>query len=292
MQQNTYNAEVGAPVNLYFRDVDVSDPAIQYKMLRAWDLALQDDFVNASTSAFLGNWLVDFTHWAQQRNATVALPTNNCYNPLVGKIQGELAQVITPVVLTGCVPKASFYTLLDLWLAGGTNNNLLRRSDGTIRGSRMAVMLTAAADNDKYNSEMIASIRDLEDQLTSELFAAEEDRAGDYVVFVYQGERRGDGARAGCGAVLCARSARPTAPLLPASLLSLFAHAGNFVFAEGDAILPRSFYLFCILALIGVGVVCLFMLVNPLAALLMMVAVGTVILLLFSTLWALDIRFS
>lgn len=65
-------------VGLYFRDIDISDPRTQYKMLKAWDLALQNEFVNATTTAFLGNWLISFINYAQKQNATVAYPVSEC----------------------------------------------------------------------------------------------------------------------------------------------------------------------------------------------------------------------
>ncbi len=44
------------------------------------------------------------------------------------------------------------------------------------------------------------------------------------------------------------------------------------MFAEGDAILGEQALIYFILALVGVGLVTLFMLVNPLASLFMMVS--------------------
>jgi hypothetical protein len=66
---------------------------------------------------------------------------NNCYNPLVGKVTGNLAGVIRPVNITGCIPQAAFYPLFRQWVAtsGGNRNNILRRGDGTIVGSVMSV---------------------------------------------------------------------------------------------------------------------------------------------------------
>ncbi len=56
--------------------------------------------------------MVDFLNWAQKRNAT-AVFSPNCYNPLVGKVTGNLQGVITPVTINGCVPQAQFYSLLN-----------------------------------------------------------------------------------------------------------------------------------------------------------------------------------
>ncbi len=64
-------------------------------------MALQNEFVNATTTAFLSNWLVDFLHWAQQRNQTVPQAASNCYNPMIGKPQGNLGQVPTIKTITG-----------------------------------------------------------------------------------------------------------------------------------------------------------------------------------------------
>jgi hypothetical protein len=78
VQQATYRQQVGEPVGLYFKagpgQLDVSEPATQARMLAAWDIALQSSYVNASTTAFLGNWLVSFLKWAQDRNQTVPVP--------------------------------------------------------------------------------------------------------------------------------------------------------------------------------------------------------------------------
>ncbi len=68
--------------------------------------------------------------------------------------------------------------------------------------------------------------------------------------------------------------------------------AANYIYAYGDSILPHESMLYFILALVGIGVVCTLMLVNPGASLLMVVSVGLVIVFLFGELWALGIRFN
>lgn len=252
-QQRTYAQQVGEPVGLYFRNIDVSNPTEQWKMLMAWDMALNNEFVNSSTTAFLGAWLINFLSYAQDRGLTVVQPINNCYNPLVGKVTGNLAGVITPVVINGCIPQAQFYPLLKQWLGGKINNNIIRRADGTIYSSKLPLMQTPSAGDDKYNQQMIKHIREEEVHINELLFQAENDQYGEDSAFIY---------------------------------------GSSYVFAEGDAILNNQALLFFILALVGVGVVCTFMLVNPGASLLMMIAVGLVILFLFGELWALHIKFN
>lgn len=51
---------------------------------------------------------------------------------------------------------------------------------------------------------------------------------------------------------------------------------GDYVYNEGDAILSQMTMEYAILALVGVGVVMLLMMVHPLTAVLMMIAVGMV----------------
>jgi hypothetical protein len=137
----------------------------------------------------------------------------------VGKVTGNLASVITPTLLSGgCVPAASFYPLLSQWLEeNGPDNDIVRdAASGRIVTARFYVMLTPYAADDKFNMNMIRSIRDAEEQMSGQVFSAQDDSAGSYVSFVY---------------------------------------GGSFVFAEGDALLPQAFVLYIVLALVGIGVV-------------------------------------
>ncbi|KAJ9525687.1 hypothetical protein QJQ45_003506 [Haematococcus lacustris] len=222
----TYAQQVGEPVGLYFRGIDPSDPAIQYKMLKAYDMALSCPMINASTTAFTSPWLIRFLKFAQDANATIALPNNNCYNPLVGKITGNLVDVITPVVITGCVPQASFYTLFRQ---------------------------VASMGDDRFFTHLLNAVRPLEKDINKAVFQQENDAAGTYSCFVY---------------------------------------GSNYVFAEGDKLLPDQALEYFLLALAGIFVVTTFMLINPIASLLMVVGVGLVILYLFGELFALNIRFN
>ncbi|KAJ9526088.1 hypothetical protein QJQ45_009538 [Haematococcus lacustris] len=253
VQQATYAQQVGEPVGLYFRGIDPSDPAIQYKMLKAYDMALSCPMINASTTAFTSPWLIRFLKFAQDANATVALPNNNCYNPLVGKVTGNLADVITPVVITGCVPQASFYTLFRQWSATRRGNDILLKSDGTIRDSRFTLSQVASMGDDRFFTHLLNAVRPLEKDINKAVFQQENDAAGTYSCFVY---------------------------------------GSNYVFAEGDKLLPDQALEYFLLALAGIFVVTTFMLINPIASLLMVVGVGLVILYLFGELFALNIRFN
>ncbi|KAL6764059.1 patched [Haematococcus lacustris] len=253
VQQATYAQQVGEPVGLYFRGIDPSDPAIQYKMLKAYDMALSCPMINASTTAFTSPWLIRFLKFAQDANATVALPNNNCYNPLVGKITGNLVDVITPVVITGCVPQASFYTLFRQWSATRRGNDILLKSDGTIRDSRFTMSQVASMGDDRFFTHLLNAVRPLEKDINKAVFQQENDAAGTYSCFVY---------------------------------------GSNYVFAEGDKLLPDQALEYFLLALAGIFVVTTFMLINPIASLLMVVGVGLVILYLFGELFALNIRFN
>lgn len=78
VQTATYYQQVGEPVGLYFRGIDPSLPDTQYRMLASMSKVLDSPMFNASTSAFLGNWLISFTLWAQAQGATVAQPVGGC----------------------------------------------------------------------------------------------------------------------------------------------------------------------------------------------------------------------
>ena len=77
------------------------------------------------------------------------------------------------------------------WLGStSSNNNIVRNADGTIYTSKLPLFQTASAGNDKYNMQLMPSIFDLEDTINNELFSAEQDAAGTYVVFIYGSESR------------------------------------------------------------------------------------------------------
>ena len=65
--------------------------------------------------------------------------------------------------------------------------------------------------------------------------------------------------------------------------------SGEYLFNEGDALLPGDALMYFVLALAGIGIVVLLMLVNPWTAIMLMCAVGLVDLYLFGALagcWA------
>mmetsp|Transcript_34827 Transcript_34827/g.88256 ORF Transcript_34827/g.88256 Transcript_34827/m.88256 type:complete len:913 (-) Transcript_34827:778-3516(-) len=253
VQQATYQQQVGEPVGLYFRDIDVSQPEVQYKMFASLATVLDNKMFNASTSAFLGNWLITFTLWAQGRGETVPQATNNCYNPYVGRVVGNLAGVIFPRAITGCVPAARFYPLLAQWQAEQGASSSVIMQGGRVLTSRMSVMQIAKADDDRYENKLMNEVRDLEKALNDAYFGGMKGDGGTYASFIY---------------------------------------GGSYVFNEGDRLLPKQTMIYFILALVGVFVVTTFMLVNPVASLLLAAAVGLVGLYLFGELWALQIRFN
>jgi hypothetical protein len=116
---------------------------------------------------------------------------NNCYNPLVGKVTGNLASVITPQPVTGCVGAADFYPLLDQWMAEeGLRNDIVRDSaTGRVLTSKFTIMHTASRGDDKYSSNVIESVREVEKAINNQLFEAENTASGlDYNAFIYGGE--------------------------------------------------------------------------------------------------------
>ena len=159
---------------------------------RAWDQVLSNPYINASTSGFLGNWYISFNQWAAtQTNLT---STGGCYNPLYKRATGNLAGVINTTTVAqqidGCIPQASFYsllnqvslvTLISLMLAAnlscillrtfappyldncckiqflnieghaGFKNSIIQTSgSGTITTAVFSVMQEASAGNDKF----------------------------------------------------------------------------------------------------------------------------------------------
>ena len=93
----------------------VHSPHPPSPILRAWDQVLSNPYINASTSGFLGNWYIAFNQWAA--NQTTLTQTGNCYNPLYQRASGNLAGVINTTAaaqqITGCIPQAQFYSLLN-----------------------------------------------------------------------------------------------------------------------------------------------------------------------------------
>ncbi|GFH08868.1 uncharacterized protein HaLaN_03903 [Haematococcus lacustris] len=248
----TYAQQVGEPVGLYFRGIDPSDPAIQYKMLKAYDMALSCPMINASTTAFTSPWLIRFLKFAQDANATIALPNNNCeYPPTIEAWQAVLTALHedTPDMHNAaCSPIHSY-----LWSATRRGNDILLKSDGTIRDSRFTMSQVASMGDDRFFTHLLNAVRPLEKDINKAVFQQENDAAGTYSCFVY---------------------------------------GSNYVFAEGDKLLPDQALEYFLLALAGIFVVTTFMLINPIASLLMVVGVGLVILYLFGELFALNIRFN
>lgn len=83
---------------------------------RALDMALHNDYINASTSAFLGNWLVSFTRWVERTQGAASLvQLPGCYNPYANNdtVQANLREVVHPRNISGCVPQDKFYPLLN-----------------------------------------------------------------------------------------------------------------------------------------------------------------------------------
>ncbi len=54
--QATYQTQVGDRISLIFRGVDFTDPVQQGKMMQALGMVLNNRYINASNSAFQGNW--------------------------------------------------------------------------------------------------------------------------------------------------------------------------------------------------------------------------------------------
>lgn len=144
---------------------------------------------------------------------SLCMQTNNCYNPFVGRVVGDLASVQSVPVITGCIPQATFYTLLNQWLAEtGQNNNIIRDKNGKIVTSKMPVMHIAKGDDDKYESRALNNVRDVEKDINDQLFGGNHGTEGSYAAFIY-GE--------------------------------------NYVFYSGIQMLPRQSLVYFILALVG-----------------------------------------
>eukprot|EP00798_Chlamydomonas_sp_ICE-L_P007447 gene7447-587_t len=249
MMDSTYDQQVGGPAGVYFTGVDISPTYQQYNALATLNLALQNEFVNASTSVLLYNWLISFNQWVAKTQPS-AIVGGGCYNPYIGKLDVYLG--VDPFNITGCVDEDQFYTLLSSWQAtvGSNSQNFIKVNElGYTSSFYYSIMHTAPSDDDKYGMELIKSIRHLEDNMNGEYYKG------------YKHE-------------------------------SLFMWSNQYLFYEGDAILPSMALEYFILAIIGVGVIILLMLVNPLTSLLMMCAVGMVSLFLFGELWVLGIRFN
>jgi hypothetical protein len=75
---------------LYFRNMDQSDPAIQKKMLQAYDQVVAGEYVSERSPD--RNWLTSFQEYAEQQGA--------------GNVNGE-----------GHVKREVFYGMLDGFLA-------------------------------------------------------------------------------------------------------------------------------------------------------------------------------
>ncbi len=134
-------------------------------MHQAVNITLDNPTINASISAFQGNWLLQFTYFVQLTEGPAALDsTAGCFNPYqanprvndTSTVYSKLLPALPP--LAGCVPQASFYNWLSKWLAVPSNayyaGNLVRTTSGTITDSYVTAVHTAPGDNDRYSIQV------------------------------------------------------------------------------------------------------------------------------------------
>ncbi|KAG1663694.1 hypothetical protein FOA52_013262 [Chlamydomonas sp. UWO 241] len=265
VQMATYENQVGPETALYFRGLDWSLPSTQAKMLTALGMALSTSHINASTSVTQGNWYIEFNQYAAA-NGVVLTSDGGCVNPYIDAQAGDpfaavVASSPTLAPLGGCVPQADYYTALAAFLpvsSTAANDVIFESSNAgvTITGitsCRMALSTIPKSGLGKYEAELFNSQRAVEVSINDEVFAAEGVAYGDDVVFSWNFQ---------------------------------------YKYYEGDAILPRLTWQYFVLSLAGIGFIVLIMLVHPLTALLLVIAVGMVILFLFGELWVLGIRFN
>ncbi|KAG2484795.1 hypothetical protein HYH03_016448 [Edaphochlamys debaryana] len=262
--EDTFQQQIGSPTELYFRWVDPSRPQVQAAMLAALGTALDNSYVNSTVSAFQGNWLIEFTLWVQDTHPNVTL-VPGCANPFLGRVSGDLGLFVQPRPLAGCVPQADFYPLLHefLAIARGFQDDMRWSYRLTLNGtavpnmvssSRFPLIHTAAADNGAYGRKCIGAVRRTEDDINDGPFAAENAYGyPDDVAFMLN---------------------------------------GDYIFAEGDAILGSMTIEYILLAVAGVGLVLCLTLPSLRAVLFMMLAVGLVDFFLFGEMFILGINFN
>ncbi|KAG1663695.1 hypothetical protein FOA52_013263 [Chlamydomonas sp. UWO 241] len=265
VQMVTYENQVGPEMALYFRGLDWSLPSTQAKMLTALGMALSTSHINASTSVTQGNWYIEFNQYAAANGVVLTLD-GGCINPYIAVVVGDpFAAVVvsspTLAPLGGCVPQADYYTTLAAFLTAfpsAANAVVFESADAgvTITGitsCRMPLSTIPKSGSGKYEAELFDSQRAVEKKINSDVFAAEGVAYGDDIVFSWNFQ---------------------------------------YKYYEGDSILPRLTWQYFVLSLAGIGFIVLIMLVHPLTALLLVIAVGMVILFLFGELWVLGIRFN
>ncbi|KAG2483200.1 hypothetical protein HYH03_017935 [Edaphochlamys debaryana] len=265
VMEDTFQEQVGSPTELYFRYFDPSPPVEQGRMLSSLALALDDDYTNATISAFQGNWLLEFIGWVQSDHPNVTLEAApGCTNPYVGRVSGDLGLFVQPTQIRGCVPQAVFYQLLRPFLDihKGYRDDLrwaYATAPGgaamptTVWSSRFPLVHTAQGDNGAYGRKCINSVRQVEDDINDHVLSAEDAAAPNYVAFMYN---------------------------------------GDYIFAEGDAILGTMTVEYVLLAVAGVGLVLCLTLPSIRAVIYMMIAVGLVDFFLFGEMFILGIRFN
>lgn len=261
IKKATFNQQIGDNSHIFFRGIDQSAPASQAAMFQALNLTLHTPYVNASVSAFEDNWLLAFIPWVEAAHPEVALTADGCFNPYAeATIQAEsglLAGLVPPATISGCVPQDRFTALLVAWLntpAGSQNfDHLVLAANGTILASELGFVHTAPGDQGDYTLQAIHHMQDTEAAVNAQLFS--------------------DG---GAG---------------PDSRV-FFVYSNNYIFWAGDAYLPKAALDFAIYAVVGVGFVLLFLLVHPVAMLLMMASVAMVVVFLYGELWILKLRFN
>ena len=272
LNRATYQKQVGDRFGLYFRNLDFTDPVVQGKMLSALGQVLNNGYVNSTNSAFQGNWYINFNIYAATQ--TTLTSTGNCVNPYFNRTdQGIWAGIVTTLPsakpITGCVPQAQFNQLLYKFLALPGNNQYLY-SFALLPGYSFSQF---SSTNPPPTSNIIRSTN----------FPAIEQGPGDDDKFT----------------INFITSIRSTDSNINKNLFtdsagsySYFSYGSLYLFNEGDSLLNYYILEYFLLALAGILVVCLLLLVHPLASFILVCHIGLVDLFLFGLLWIVKIRFN
>lgn len=235
--EETFRKDANIIAQMYFRNIEFSNPENQAKMLDARQMSFESEYLSEEASPGR-NWLTVLVDYAREENPDAVVTVGDY----------EL------------IAEADFYTLLRAWLKtneGKTFEDDMVFEDDEKRDKIMSSRIPIAERqrNGEYSFNRLASISiyGVEDDINSELFPDQ-----------------------------------PYPNDITQRVCFIFEY--NFLFFEQDRVMLSELLTNLGLALLGVFVVTLVLLVHPIAALLVALAVLCVDLFLFGELWMFNLR--